>query len=273
VDQFAEDDTTPDRERHWRGEHLFDTLTEVTTGIDVTTTTPSTATVLAHERRLPVLAPLQPLFADSGLVRGRLLATSGPAAVSLALALGAGATQAGSWLGVLGMPELGVVAAAEVGVAPERMVFVASPSGRGTSWAEVLAALADGFDLVLVPATARLGPSDARRVQARLPSRGGVVIVVGGPGPFRADVHLDTQIARHDQIAGWHGLDGDGAGWLRCRTVQVTAGGRRGGRPRQVELWLPGPQGVVMAAPTAQAERADDSEHLGPPGPRWSRTG
>jgi hypothetical protein len=196
--------------------------------------------LLATERRLPVLDPLVPLLSGGGLVRGRAVATAGPAAYSLALALTAAPTRAGSWVAFVGLVDLGWSAAAEVGVALERTVLVASPSGRGMAWGEVLAALADGFDLLVVPASARLSDRDARRVQQRLSSRGGVLIVVGGAGPFTPDLVLDT--GSH----GWSGVEGDGAGRLCRRAVRVVTGGRRaGGGRHQVDLLLPDERGRV----------------------------
>ena len=65
---------------------------------------------------LPIAPSFAPLFADGGLVRGRTVACTGDAALSTALALAASATRLGSWLAVIGVPQLGVGAAIEAGV-------------------------------------------------------------------------------------------------------------------------------------------------------------
>ena len=74
----------------------------------------------------------------------------------LALALLAGALAAGLWCAVVGVPELGGPALADLVAgeadlertsALDRLVVVPAP---GEQWPEVVAALADGVDLVLV---------------------------------------------------------------------------------------------------------------------------
>jgi hypothetical protein len=64
---------------------------------------------------LPALALLLP---GGGLVKGSVVAVEQPGA--LCLALMAGASQAGMWCGVAGLPGLGVLAAAGAGVEPGR---------------------------------------------------------------------------------------------------------------------------------------------------------
>src|SRR5947207_3065686 len=59
---------------------------------------------LARQRTLPVADPLQPLFPDGALARGRTVACRGAAATSLAIALAAEATVAGAWLAVVDVP-------------------------------------------------------------------------------------------------------------------------------------------------------------------------
>src|SRR3954447_23304137 len=100
---------------------------------------------LAGERSLPVLDALEPLLPD-GIRRG-VTATvdGGPGATSLALALGAAASQAGPWAAVVGAPSLRLLAATELGIAPERLLVVADPPA--TSVATVVAALLDTVDL------------------------------------------------------------------------------------------------------------------------------
>jgi hypothetical protein len=111
----------------------------------------------------------------------------------------------------------------------------------------VAASLLDGVDLVMLRPPARVRPSDARRLAARVRERGAVLMIVETGGkkrwPESADVRLDVW------SASWVGL-GAGHGNLRARRVEVLVGGRRmaGGRSRTVPLWLPGPDGGVEEA-------------------------
>jgi hypothetical protein len=71
----------------------------------------------------PLLAPLLPW--SGGLRRGATVAATG--GTSLLLALLAGATSTGGWAGVVGLPSLGAVAAAEQGVPLERLALAPHP--------------------------------------------------------------------------------------------------------------------------------------------------
>jgi len=194
---------------------------------------------LAAERVVavhPALATVLP----QGLPRGATVRTSGRAALSGALLLAAGASQAGAWTGVAGVPELGVQAAAEAGLALERVVAVRDRAGAAFSddtWGQVLGALLDGFDTVVFGAATRVRAGTARRVQSRLAHRGAVLLIVGAAGAFSCDVEVDTR-------STWEGL-GDGHGHLRARRVDVSVAGRRIRRPRQDSLWFPDAEGAV----------------------------
>lgn len=207
--------------------------------MSVTSSTGFRPVVLAGERLLPVLEPLAPLFPGGGLQRGWVVSVGG--STSLALALLAGASAAGSWCAAVGMPSLGVAAAAEVGVVLERFPLVAAPTDAG-EWAWTVAALLDAVDVVLArPPAARLPDAVARRLAAKARQRWSVLVVAGGW--TGADVRLDAGEAR------WEGV-GEGHGRLRARRLEVVAGGRgAAARPRRLSLWLPGPGGGVHPAP------------------------
>jgi hypothetical protein len=199
---------------------------------------------LAREQRLVVLEPLAPLLAGGGLRRGSVVGVAAAprcgGAGTLALALTAAASAAGSWVAGVGLDSLGLVAAAELGVALERLVLVAAP--ERSAWPTVVAALVDGFDVVLVRPGRGLRPADARRLVARARERGTVLVAVGATWADGADVRLTVQAST------WEGL-GEGHGHLRARRVTVGAEGRgEASRPRQVDLWLPGPGGGVEVA-------------------------
>ena len=141
-----------------------------------------------------------------------------------------------------GSGSLGLVAASELGVSFERLVVVADPGRERAGWASVVAALVDGFDVVLVAADCRLRAPDARRLVARVRERGAVLVAVGGELPGeRSPLRLTVTSSR------WEGL-GEGWGHLQGRRVTVEAGGRgEAARGRRAELWLPRPDGTVAA--------------------------
>jgi hypothetical protein len=171
---------------------------------------------LAHERTMPVAGAFDEVL--GGLVRGRTLACQGPAATSAALALVAPAMSAGAWLAVVDVPTIGLDAARELGVPLERVVGVAS--GDPQRWPDVVAAAADGFDLLLVRVPADAPAAATRKLATRLRRRDVVTVVLGEPGPLACDGVL------HTETPTWSGL-GDGHGHLRSREVVLQASGRR----------------------------------------------
>lgn len=200
---------------------------------------------LTREQRLPVLPAFEGILPGAGLRRGATVSIGSAAGVggatSLALALVAEASRLGSWVAAVGLPSLGLVAADELGVALERLVLVAAP--ERDAWGGVVAALVDGFDLVILHA-GRTGvrTADARRLVARARERGSVLLQLGPGWPEGADLQLEVTRAR------WEGLD-DGHGHLLARKVRVTRSGRgEAAQPRRADFWLPGPAGAVEVA-------------------------
>jgi hypothetical protein len=211
--------------------------------------------MLARDRQLPVLPALEPLFPGGALRRGSVVAVdAGPESgmTSLALALAAGPSQAGSWVAAVGLGSLGLLAAADMGVALDRLVLATgTPVGGGpdpsaVEWASLVAALVDGFDVVLVAAGpgVRRRAADARRLVARVRERGAVLVTVGGDLPGQpGNVRLTVTASR------WEGLGEEESGYLRRRRVSVAASGRgEASRPRQAELWLPTEKGDLAPA-------------------------
>ena len=206
---------------------------------------------MARERTLTLLEVFDSLL-PHGLQRGSVVGCEGPAAVSLALALAAGPSRQGAWVGVAGLPALGVAAAEEAGVALERLVLVVEPrvdgrpSWRDEQWGDVLAAMVDGFDVLLLgPGVAGARPATLRRVLARLQARGAVAVVAGAPS-VPADLRL-----RAEGVV-WSGL-GEGYGVARDRRVEVTLDGRRVPRARRAEWWLPAADGRVRPVGSVEA--------------------
>jgi hypothetical protein len=187
---------------------------------------------------LPIAPSFTPLFVDGGLVRGRTVACTGDAALSTALALSASATRLGSWLAVIGVPQLGVGAAIEAGVAIERIVL-AQPPRASREWVATVAALVEGFDVLIVAPPTSLSAHDARRLQTRVAARQSVLIVVHLPSPLAAcapqvfGADLDV---RADTVA-WSGIE-QGGSHITQRMVHVRVSGRRCASPREATIDL-----------------------------------
>jgi hypothetical protein len=224
-----------------------------TTESDISTTLSSLAgaartklagpgTTLADERLLPVVPALQPLLPGRGLRRGSTVAVARSAA--LALALVAGASAAGSWVAAVGLPDLGIVAAAETGITLERLALVPSPGAR--AWPAVVAAFLDAVDVVLVRSPPRLPAAQARRLTARARERGAILVPLGAWSE-PADLRLAVT------ASAWQGL-GQGHGHLLARQAEVTIAGRgAASRERRFLLWLPSPDGTIaLMEPDAQ---------------------
>ena len=207
--------------------------------------------VSAGERVLPVGPALQPLFPDGALVRGAAVQLSGAGAISLALALLAAPSEAGCWTAVVGLPELGLLAADEHGLALDRLLLVDPPPDR--RGVEVVAALVDGIELVVLDTRLPISASDARRLAARARERGAVVLLVqpGVPGERSGALRWSPDVALTVREQRWQGL-GKGHGVLRRRRVLVEAEGRgRWSRSRRAALLLPTAEGSVACAPEA----------------------
>jgi hypothetical protein len=185
-------------------------------------------------RVLPVLPELSGLLPSRGLRRGTTIAvaTGRPArggGTSLVLALLAEASRSGSWCAVVGVPALGVVAAADTGIVLDRLALVPNP---GPEWATVVAALIDGVDVVVTAVPGAVTASVASRLVARARQRGSVLVPYGR----WEGADLTLQVMR----GGWEGLD-QGRGRLRRREVVISARGRgAAARPKEVKVWMPG---------------------------------
>ncbi|MEA5366848.1 hypothetical protein VA596_45460 [Amycolatopsis sp., V23-08] len=194
---------------------------------------------------LPVAPALAGLFPAGGLRRGTTVSVTG--STSLVLALLAEATKAGSWAAVTGLPDLGLAAAAELGVDLDRIALVPRP---GAEVVAVLSALVDGFDLVVLgPVLARgVRPQVARRLAGRVRNRGAVLLTVGSwPG---AELEIRVTGRR------WRGAGLDGYGHLQAREIVATSQGRGAAvRPQAVVVQLPGLGGAVVAGEPRSGRR------------------
>jgi hypothetical protein len=246
-----------------------------TTSIIVATVRPMDATAvslrLAAARCRPVATADTRLLEVSGalgaLVDGvrrgsTLVIGSASGGVSLALSLVAAATGEGAWAAAVGLPWLGLVAAAELGVSLDRLALVPAPGDR---WPGVAAALLDGMDLLLLGVPGRVRPADARRLTTRARERGTVLVVLELSGTRCWPEVPDLRFS----IAGatWEGL-GAGHGHLRARRMEVVVAGRRAAsRERRALLWLPGPAGPGGHQPGPAGPRGHQQGPAGPGAP------
>jgi hypothetical protein len=224
---------------------------------------PADSLILAHVRSRPVATAdtrllvvpgaLGDCLPEGAIRRGSTLAISAArGGVSLALALAAAVTGADGWVAAVGLPSLGLLAGAELGVRLERLAVVGAPGDR---WPVVAAALVDGMELLLLGPPGRVRPADARRLVARAREQGTVLVVLEPPGdrcwPEAPDLRLAVV------HASWAGL-GSGHGHLRSRRLEVVTTGRRAAaRERRTILLLPGPAG-----PIDQSDRPADPYRL-----------
>ncbi len=169
---------------------------------------------------VPALDDLLPLHAGG---------VYGVDSAGLALALAAGASAAGEWVGFAGWSDFGAEAASGLGVRLDRTVLVPDP---GEHWLEVTAALVDVLRVVVLRRPARSGdvsPQDAGRLESRLRTRSSVLVVWGEWPRVEARASVER--------SAWSGA-GAGRGRLEERRSRLVV--RRGSRPPQhADLWWP----------------------------------
>lgn len=195
-------------------------------------------------RLLPVPPGLAGVLPAGALDRGSTVVVHG--STSLTLGLLAEASRAGSWVALVGLPGVGVLAAAQLGLDLGRVVLVPAPGPDGPT---VLAALLDGVDAVVVGDVA-LSEGDRRRLSARARERGAVLLATGAwPG---AHLVLTAEVTQ------WEGL-GHGHGRLHSRRMTVRCAGRgAAARGWLAEVTVPGVPGsaAVVGAPGWEGRRA-----------------
>ncbi|WP_315770371.1 hypothetical protein [Rhodococcoides kroppenstedtii] len=167
---------------------------------------------------LPVPSALSELLPEGGLARGSVVAVSG--AGSLLTGILASVTASGRHAAVIGMPRLGLLAAAEMGAQLHRLALVPDP---GSDPVEVAAVLLDGIDLVVLGlGGSAVPPSRARAVVARARAKGATLVVTDG----RWDGAELTLSARVDGYDGPGSGDRRGRGRVRAVRLGVEVQGR-----------------------------------------------
>lgn len=202
---------------------------------DVTRLTSPRTAVITGEHSLPVLPGLRELLPGGGLARGSVITV--PEVGLLLLALAAAASAQGAWCALAGVREAGVLAAADLGLCPERTLLTPH---LGPHWPQVVTSLADGCEIVIVRPPTAAPAQLRRRMEAALRRAGGVLLVAGEwPG-----AQLQLRVLRRE----WSGLS-DGRGRLRACRAEIGGYGRgAAGRPQTSWLWLPAEDGAVRPA-------------------------
>ncbi len=182
--------------------------------------------VAAMERRTAA-EPVATLAGLAGLVPLHAGSTYAVDSASLGLALAAGASRAGEWVGFAGCADFGAEAAAELGIELSRTVLVPDP---GEHWLEVTAALVDVLRVVVLRPPASVDERTAGILDSRLRTRS-AVLVVHGQWP-RVEARLSIE------GSGWTG-PAAGTGRLQERRARIVV--HRGARPPQrADLTWPG---------------------------------
>ncbi|GAA1698326.1 hypothetical protein GCM10009808_14760 [Microbacterium sediminicola] len=183
---------------------------------------------------LPAYPALSRLLPGGGLRPGSVYTLApGAASVSLLLSLLAPPSQAGSWCGVVGMPDLGAEAAERLGVDLSKLVIVPGPGSR---WLAVTSTVTEVLPVVAVRPPGRVSDAEASRFAARLRDRGSVLLVQGSWPQAEATLSVSD--------AGWSGL-GQGHGYLGVREATITVASRRLSTPRRGRMLLPALGGIV----------------------------
>jgi len=156
---------------------------------------PSTDLLPDSESLLPLPESLAELLPTS-LPRGTVAVVSG--ARSLPLSMVAAVTAQGGHAAIVGQPDVGLLAAVEMGADLSRIAVIPEP---GTDPVEVAAVLMDGMDLVVLGLGGRSVPATrARAVVARARQKGCTLLVTGGDWQG-ASTRLEARVCGYE-IAG-----------------------------------------------------------------------
>lgn len=169
----------------------------------------------APVRTAPVLDEAAPAGLEEVVRRLRSGAVHSIESRGLALVCMGAAMPAGAWGAIVGLPDLGIEAARDLGVPIERVALVPHP---GRAWLDVVASLAEAMPVVLAAAPARVSAGEAARLAARL-RQASSTLLVDGPWPGAATTVRGVR-------AEWHGLaDGDGRIAAGSLLVEASSGG------------------------------------------------
>ena len=195
--------------------------------------------VAAMEHK-PASQPVPTLAGLADLVPLHAGATYAVDTASLALALAAGASRAGEWVGFAGCADFGAEAAADLGIELSRTVVVPDP---GEHWLEVTAALVDVLRVVVLRPPVSVDARTAGVLDSRLRTRSSVLLVHGDWPRVEARLSVEE--------SAWSG-PASGAGQLLERRARVVV--HRGARPPlRGDLTWPGLQRVETDRPAIRS--------------------
>lgn len=169
--------------------------------------------------RSPALeVPESAVTGVTGLPKGVVAVLSG--ARSLPVSMAAAVSAAGGHVAVVGLPDFGLLAAAEMGADLSRLAVIPKP---GTDPVEVAAVLMDGMDLVVLGLAGRCVPATrARAVVARARQRGCTLLVTQGDWQG-APMRMDARVSGYEITTGPGDSSGmPVAGYGRISAVRVS---------------------------------------------------
>jgi hypothetical protein len=155
------------------------------------------------------------------LPRGTVAVLSG--ARSLSLSMVAAVTAAGGHAAIVGQPDVGLLAAVEMGADLSRLAVIPEP---GADPVEVAAVLMDGMDLVVLGLAGRSVPATrARAVVARARQKGCTLLVTGGDW-HGASARLEARVSGYEVTGGSGGTPTSGCGRISRVRLDMRARGR-----------------------------------------------
>jgi hypothetical protein len=197
---------------------------------------PSTDPLPDSESLLPLPESLAELSPASGrypqpprLPRGTVAVLSG--ARSLPLSMVAAVTAEGGHAAIVGQPDVGLLAAVEMGADLSRIAVIPEP---GADPVEVAAVLMDGMDLVVLSLGGRSVPAGrARAVVARARQKGCTLLVTGGDWQG-ASTRLEARVCGYEITGAGCGVPTPGCGRISRVRLAMRARGRSFGTVRAV---------------------------------------
>jgi hypothetical protein len=170
------------------------------------------------------LLPLPESLAElllTPLPRGTVAVLSG--ARSLPLSMVAAVTAEGGHAAIVGQPDVGLLAAVEMGADLSRIAVIPEP---GADPVEVAAVLMDGMDLVVLGLGGRSVPAGrARAVVARARQKGCTLLVTGGDWQG-ASTRLEARVCGYEVTGAGAGAPTPGCGRISRVRLAMRARGR-----------------------------------------------
>lgn len=152
------------------------------------------------------------------LPRGTVAVVTG--ARSLSLSMVAAVTAAGNNAVIVGQPDVGLLAAAEMGADLSRLAVIADP---GADPVEVAAVLMDGMDLVVLGLGGRAVPPTRTRVMAARARHQDCTLLVTDGDWQEAGLRLDARVCGYETTGG---LAAPGFGRISALRLGVRTRGR-----------------------------------------------